>query len=243
MPVGKMSSKWYEAVTTACTSFGNYVEDILATKLPNIVVLMPSDKVKHSLLLVERLSSDIWYCPEDDDAAKLNMNGVVKAGKEDCKHTFAGQLLADMTKEKDLDLSEKDQVFVVETKPSFVAVVYPNSNRCDSKGAQARPGVIQKTPKMSKHRCHTCKGREGCYHLVVFNLAKDEDTKVNNLESDRLAEKENSKRKTNVGTDLIEDDANLDGSVAPKAKSKKLNLLNPANFSGAEANVFRQNFE
>ena len=71
---------------------------------------------------------------------------------------------------------------------------------------------------MSKHMCHTCKGREGCYHLVVFNLAKDEDTKVNNLESDRLAEKENSKRKTNVGTDLIEDDANLDGNVAPKAK-------------------------
>ena len=150
--------------------------------------------------------------------AKLNMNGVVKVGKEDCKHTFAGKLLADMTKERDLDLSEKDQVFVVETKPSFVAVVYPNSNRCDSKGAQARPGVIQKTPKMSKHRYHTCKGREGCYHLVVFNLAKDEDTKVNNLESDRLAEKENSKRKTNVGTDLIEDDANLDGNVAPKAK-------------------------
>ena len=29
-----MSSKWYEAVTTACTSFGNYVEDILPTKLP-----------------------------------------------------------------------------------------------------------------------------------------------------------------------------------------------------------------
>ena len=111
-------------MTTACTSFGNYVEDILATKFPNIVVLMPSDKVKHSLLLVERLSSDIWYCPEDDDAAKLNMKGVVKVGKEDCKHTFAGQLLADMTKEKDLDLSEKDQVFVVETKPSFVAVQF-----------------------------------------------------------------------------------------------------------------------
>ena len=68
------------------------------------------------------------------------MNGVVKVRKEDCKHTFAGKLLADM--------SEKDQVFVVETKPSFVAVVYPNSNRCHSKGAQARPGVIQKTPKM-----------------------------------------------------------------------------------------------
>ena len=39
--------------------------------------------------------------------------------------------------------------------------------------------------------------------MVVFNLAKDEDTKVKNLESDRLAEKENSKRKTNVGTDQL----------------------------------------
>ena len=47
-------------------------------------------------------------------------------------------------------LCEKDQVSIVETKPSFVAVVYPKTNRCDSKGAQARPGVIQKTPKMSK---------------------------------------------------------------------------------------------
>ena len=96
---------------------------------------------------------------------------------------------------------------------------------------------------MSKHRCRTCKGREGCYHLVIFNLAKDEDTKVKNLESNRLADKENLKRKTNVETDLIEDDATLDGNVAPKAKSKKLKLLNPENFSGAEANVFRQNFE
>ena len=79
--------------------------------------------------------------------------------------------------------------------------------------------------------------------MVIFNLAKDEDAKVKNLESDRLADKENLKRKTNVETDLIEDDATLDGNVAPKAKSKKLNVLNPENFSGAEANVFRQKFE
>ena len=161
------------------TTFGNYVEDILGTKLaralPNNVILLPSDKVKLSLLLVERLSSDIWYCPECDDAAKLNMNGVRMVEKEDCKHIFASKILTDMTKEKDLNLNEKDQVFIVETKPSFVAVVYPKTKRCDSKGAQARPGVIQKTPKMSKHRCRTCKGREGCYHLVIFNLAKDED--------------------------------------------------------------------
>ena len=35
-----------------------------------------------------------------------------------------GNFLTDMTKEKDLDLNEKDQVFIVAIKPSFVAVVY-----------------------------------------------------------------------------------------------------------------------
>ena len=59
-----MSSQWYEAVTKASTTFGNYVEDILGTKLaralPNNVILLPSDKVKLSLLLIERLSSDIY---------------------------------------------------------------------------------------------------------------------------------------------------------------------------------------
>ena len=49
-----------------------------------------------------------------------------------------GNFLTDMTKEKDLDLNEKDQVFIVAIKPSFVAVVYPKTNRCDSKGVQAR---------------------------------------------------------------------------------------------------------
>ena len=49
--------------------------------------------------------------------------------------------------------------------------------------------------------------------------------------------------KTNVETDLIEDDTNLDANVAKKAKSKKLNSLNPENFTGPAANVFKQRFE
>ena len=53
------------------------------------------------------------------------MNGVRMVEKEDCKHIFASKILTDMTKEKDLDLNEKDQVFIVAIKPSFVAVVYP----------------------------------------------------------------------------------------------------------------------
>ena len=247
-----MGPLWYEAVTTAASTFQTYVENILSSSLartlPNGVTIMPSDKVKLALLLVEKITSDVWFCPEDDDVATLNLienqvDGNPK--KDDCKHMFAARILADMPKEKEveLDLKEKDQVFIVERKPTFVAVVYPKKNRCDSKGAQARPGVIQKTQKMSKARCRTCKGRDGCYHLVIFNLAKEEDTTVKNLESDRLSEKETSKRKTNVETDLIEDDANLDANVAKKAKSKKLNSLNPENFTGPAANVFGQRFD
>ena len=63
------------------------------------------------------------------------------------------------------------------------------------------------------------------------------------MKSDRLSKKETSKRKNNVETDLIEDDANLDANVAKKAKSKKLNSLNPENFTGPAANVFGQRFD
>ena len=244
-----MSTVWYETVTKACPLFGDYVEDIITKKLaralPNNVIMMPSDKVKNSLILVEHFSSDIWFCPECDDCSTLNMiqnNAEVK--KEDCKHTFAAKILTGMSKENDLDLQTKDQVFVVARIPSFVAVVYPQKNRLDSKGAHARPGVIEKTTKMSKHRCRTCKGREGCFHLVIFNLAIEEDITVNNHESVRLAEKGNKGRKTNVETDLIGDDAKLDGKgKVRKSKSKKLNPLNPENFNGAAANVFHQKFE
>ena len=46
-----MSSQWYEAVTTASTTFGNYVEDILGTKLAralpnNVTLLLTASRVK-----------------------------------------------------------------------------------------------------------------------------------------------------------------------------------------------------
>lgn len=71
---------------------------------------------------------------------------------EDCKHTFVAKILAGLSKERDLNLHAKNQVFLVERKPSLVAVVYPHKKRCDSKGAPARPGVIEKTANMSKPR-------------------------------------------------------------------------------------------
>ena len=149
---------------------------------------------------------------------------------------------AEKAKAETLDLSEQDQVFVVQKKPKHVAVFYPKKERCDSKGATARPGVIEKNAKMSKPRCRTCSGREGCFHLVIFHKAKEEEKTIERYESARLDEKENLARKTSCKTDLIDDDANLDEMPAEK-KNKTENKLNPRSFDGAEANVFKQTFE
>ena len=65
---------------------------------------------------------------------------------------------------------------------------------------------------------------------------------MESYESARLGEKENLARKTRCQTDLIDDDANLDEMPAEK-KTKTENKLNPRNFAGAEANVFKQAFE
>ena len=65
---------------------------------------------------------------------------------------------------------------------------------------------------------------------------------MESYESARLGEKENLARKTSCKTDLIDDDANLDEMPAEK-KNKTENKLNPRNFDGAEANVFKQPFE
>ena len=102
--------------------------------------------------------------------------------------------------------------------------------------------MIEKNAKMSKPRCRTCSGREGCFHLVIFHKAKEEKKTMESYESARLGEKENLARKTSCKTDLIDDDANLDEMPAEK-KNKTENKLNPRNFDGAEANVFKQTFE
>ena len=235
-------------MTDASPVTREYVEDILgnqlARALPNNLTMLPSDKARNSLLLIEKFHTGIWFCPECDDGSVMNMiqNDIHVGKKDDCKHIFAAKILGKMAKEENLNLSEKDQVFLVQRKPKLVAVVYPKKKRCDAKGATARPGVIEKNAKMSKPRCRTCSGREGCFHLVIFNLAKEEETTIRNYESVRLGEKENLARKTRCQTDLIDDDANLDEMPAEK-KTKTENKLNPRNFAGAEANVFKQAFE
>ena len=66
---------------------------------------------------------------------------------------------------------------------------------------------------------------------------------MQSYESARLGEKENLARKTCCKKNLIDDDANLDKMPAEKKKNKTENKLNPRNFDGAEANVFKQTFE
>ena len=47
---------------------------------------------------------------------------------------------------------------------------------------------------MSKRRCKTCKGLEGCIHLSIFLQAEREEELLGKIESLRLKEKENIKR-------------------------------------------------
>ena len=77
------------------------------------------------------------------------------------------------------------------------------------------PSESTKNAKMSKPRCRTCSGREGCFHLVIFNKAKEEENTMQSYESARLGEKENLARKTCCKTDLIDDDE------MPAVKEKK----------------------
>ena len=141
--------------------------------------------------------------------------------------------------EEKIDVTERDQIFLVQKKPHTVAVIYPKQGKSDVTDTMARPGVVEKTARKSKHRCRTCKGRDSCFHLNIFNQAKLEEEK----ETVRSQEREKLKRKTDVKTDLIvEDDTNLKDEIARKPKSKKENVLNPENFNGKDANVFGQKF-
>ena len=55
------SQQWLELVQGAGALFGSYLQEALASKfarvLPNNVCLLPDDKVKSSLLIVEKISN------------------------------------------------------------------------------------------------------------------------------------------------------------------------------------------
>ena len=237
--------KWLQDVKEASPLFGDYLQEVLACKLarvlPNNCVLLEDDKVSSSLLIVERICENIYYCPQCDDCSLLNMKpDFQNVQKDHCLHTFVANIFIGMAKSDSLDMT-KDQIFIVQENPYFVAVVYPKEQRSDSKGAMARPGAIVKTKRMTKTRCRTCKGREGCYHLGIFKQAKEENSSIDKCESERLAQKEIGGKKTQIATDLVAGFPDTEKPVKGKSKSK--NELNPANFHGDAANVFNQKFQ
>ena len=61
----------------------------------------------------------------------------------------------DGSESTELNVDEKDKIFIIQENPYFVAIVYPQKNRLDAKGASARPGVVVKTARMTKKRCRT----------------------------------------------------------------------------------------
>ena len=233
------SQQWLELVQGAGALFGSYLQEALASKfarvLPNNVCLLPDDKVKSSLLIVEKISN-LLFCHTCDDGSILNLKDQTNVNKEHCTHTFVANTLMENSDKTSFDVADKDNIFVVQENPYYVAVVYPSKERQDSK---LRPGVIMKTARMTKTRCRTCKGRDNCFHLNVLKQAETEKAANENCRSGRLAEQ--AKKKTNVETDML-------GGLAykkenPKGKSKSKNENNPENFHGDAANVFGQQFQ
>ena len=80
----------------------------------------------------------------------MNTNGKANMSKDHCKHTFVAKTLMDGSESTELNVDEKDKIFIIQENPYFVAIVYPQKNRLDAKGASARPGVVVKTARMTK---------------------------------------------------------------------------------------------
>jgi hypothetical protein len=94
---------------------------------------------------------------------------------------------------------------------------------------------------MTKWRCKSCKGRDGCIHLCIFNEAQKEEDMIANMGSLRVQENETTKQKSNIETDIVDEDINIK-IKPPGSKQVDSNPLNPRCFSGAETNVFKQTF-
>ena len=101
---------WLKIVKEAGPLFGDYMQEALASKLarvlPNNCVLLPHDKVKTSLLIVEKISN-LLYCPLCDNCSLLNMKNVDQSNeKEHCKHTFVANISLEQSETITLDLAK-----------------------------------------------------------------------------------------------------------------------------------------
>lgn len=175
--------KWYDKVAAAGPEFKEYFNEVLSSnffrQLPNKSTLVPKGDSKNSFLVIQKLHNKFFFCPECDDCAKINIKEDAEESQVKeryCKHSIAAEIIEKKDNVKcEIFEAEKDHVYVVAEKPFPVSVIFPSNKKKDSKGAQALPGVLVRTAKMSKTRCKTCKGRDGCVHLNIFREAQDEN--------------------------------------------------------------------
>ena len=125
-----------------------YVHEILAGSyarpMPNNVVLLPKVNEKNSFLLVEKINQNILFCQQCDDSSLRNMTEeceVTTVQEQYCIHSQAAEILKMKQKNyvKQIDDS-KDQVFIIQNKPSQVAVVYPRKDKKLGKRCWVVPG-------------------------------------------------------------------------------------------------------
>ena len=97
---------------------------------------------------------------------------------------------------------------------------------------------------MTKRRCKTCQGREGCIHLSIFKQAVEEDDLIKSLNSMRLKKLNKDNKKTEVSSDLQDNKGDIDFNKKPSPMPQEnvFNPLNPKIFTGSKANVFKQQF-
>jgi hypothetical protein len=135
--------------TNASLELTAYVHEILACSyarpLPNDLFLLPKVNEKNSFLIVEKIQKNIFFCHLCDDGGLRNMTeecDVSTVQDKYCIHSKAAEIIGLKEKHevKPLDNS-KDQVFIVQSKPSQVAVIYPHKDKKPGKRCRVCPGL------------------------------------------------------------------------------------------------------
>ena len=104
----------------------------------------------------------------------------------------------------------KDQIYLVQSKPIKVSIVFPREDCIGPRGKRMSPGVVVYSLRMTKRRCETCKGQEGCIHLSIFKQAEEEDTLIKSLDSMRITNKKTDIKETEVSSDLQDNNGEID---------------------------------
>jgi len=236
--------KTWDTWARKCTSSSNstYINQALscpvAKVLPNKLVLLPEDQQNNSFVLIRKFIKNVFCCTKCHDPTSIeNMNEIVK---QECKHSEVARIIdekREIENEAEVKIDNcKDQIYNIITEPVEVNVVYPKYT------ANAKPGVVVKSKRMTKRRCKTCKGREGCIHLSIFLQAKKEEL-IENMGSLRLKEKEAAEKKTEIKSNVITGKKfKVVQNKNDLKSSKEKKVLSPHYYRGPEANVFGQEF-